>query len=398
MGMPNPEGGEGGWPCPGPSAGCLAGLKEHARDENRNLMPDILDCVNSDCTLQEICGVLREVFGEAEPLRIQSNRGWDANMMKNDWEQLTEGVVRGDVRSLARMITRVENREDGWKEAMKVLYPRSGRARIFGITGSPGAGKSSLTNKIALLLVERGLQVGIIAVDPSSPFSGGALLGDRLRMRDIATTDGIFIRSMATRGTLGGLCQAARDVARILDASGKDIVLIETVGVGQDEVEVVKAADLVVVVLVPGQGDGIQALKAGIMEIADLFVVNKADRAGADEVVNDVLGMLEISSQADGKRPPVMKTSALSGEGVRELVDTLVGLQRAPAEDARPQGDRVREEILTLLEREILLLVRRTWGVNGALGEAVGEVLAGRQDPYSVAERMIAALRNTLEQ
>jgi len=317
--------------------------------------------------------------------------------MSNDWQQLTDGVARGDVRSLARMITRVENRENGWKEAMKALYPRSGRARIFGITGSPGAGKSSLTNKIALLLVERGLQVGIIAVDPSSPFSGGALLGDRLRMRDIATTEGIFIRSMATRGTLGGLCQAARDVARILDASGKDIVLIETVGVGQDEVEVVKAADLVMVVLVPGQGDGIQALKAGVMEIADLFVVNKADRDGADEVVNDVLAMLEISSQADGKRPPVLKTSALSGDGVPEVVETLLGLQRDPADGTHLQGDRVREEILTLLEREILRVVRGAWGVNGALDEAVGEVLAGRQDPYSVAERMIAGVRNALE-
>jgi LAO/AO transport system kinase len=317
--------------------------------------------------------------------------------MRDDWGRLTEGVARGDVRSLARMITRVENREDGWKEAMKALYPRSGRARIFGITGSPGAGKSSLTNKIALLLVERGLQVGIIAVDPSSPFSGGALLGDRLRMRDIATTEGIFIRSMATRGTLGGLCQAARDVARILDASGKDIVLIETVGVGQDEVEVVKAADLVVVVLVPGQGDGIQALKAGIMEIADLFVVNKADRDGADEVVNDVLGMLEISSQADGKKPPVMKTSALSGEGVHEVVDTLLGLRRDPTDGTRQQGDRVREEILTLLEREILRLVRGAWGVGGALDGAVEEVLTGRQDPYSVAERMIAGVKDALE-
>jgi len=317
--------------------------------------------------------------------------------MRNDWQQLVDGVARGEVRSLARMITRVENRDDGWKEAMKALYPRSGRARIFGITGSPGAGKSSLTNKIALLLVEQGLQVGIIAVDPSSPFSGGALLGDRLRMRDIATTEGIFIRSMATRGTLGGLCQAARDVARILDASGKDIVLIETVGVGQDEVEVVKAADLVMVVLVPGQGDGIQALKAGVMEIADLFVVNKADRDGADEVVNDVLGMLEISSQADGKRPPVLKTSALNGDGVREVVDTLLTLRRDPADGDRVQRERVREEVLTLLEREILRLVRREWGEDGALDEAVGEVLSGAEDPYSVAERMIAGLQDALE-
>jgi len=311
--------------------------------------------------------------------------------MNNDWQGLVDGVFRGEVRSLARMITRVENREAGWKEAMKALYPRCGGARVFGITGSPGAGKSSLTNRIALSLAERGFQVGIIAVDPSSPFSGGALLGDRLRMRDIAAREGIFIRSMATRGTLGGLCQAARDVTRILDAAGMQIVLIETVGVGQDEVEVVKAADRVLVVLVPGQGDGIQALKAGVMEIADLFVVNKADRDGADEVVYDVTAMLEISSMADGKMPPILKTSALKGDGVEALVGALLDLAPA-ARGPRTDADRVREEILTLLERELRRQVRRSWTGNGALDRAVDEVLAGRDDPYSVAEKMLAGL------
>ena len=195
------------------------------------------------------------------------------------------------------MITRIENRDSGWKDAMKSIYPDTGATLVFGITGAPGAGKSTLTSKIAQGLVTKGYQVGIIAVDPSSPFSGGALLGDRLRMQDIATIEGIFIRSMATRGTLGGLCQGARDVIRIMDAFGKDIVLIETVGVGQDEIEVVRAADVVLVVSVPGLGDGIQTLKAGIMEIADLFVVNKADREGADEVVSDIQAMLELSHE-----------------------------------------------------------------------------------------------------
>jgi LAO/AO transport system kinase len=222
------------------------------------------------------------------------------------------------------------------------------------------------------------------------------LLGDRLRMRDIATAEGIFIRSMATRGTLGGLCQAARDVARILDAFGKDIVLIETVGVGQDEVEVVKAADLVMVVLVPGQGDGIQALKAGVMEIADLFVVNKADRDGADEVVSDVVAMLEISSQADGKRPPVLKTSALKGEGIQEVVDHLLTLNRGEESGSGIQQERVREEILTLLEREIYRFVRSAWRENGTLDAAVSEVVSGTQDPYSVAERMLAEIQASM--
>mgnify|MGYP001814378184 CR=1 FL=1 len=228
--------------------------------------------------------------------------------MERAWQELVDGVGGGEKRALGRLITRVENREQGWQDAMKALYPRTGAARTIGITGPPGAGKSSLTNRIAALLLEQGRRVGIIAVDPTSPFTGGAVLGDRLRMRDVATAPGIFIRSMATRGTLGGLCQGARDVARILDAAGHEVVLIETVGVGQDEIEVVKAADLVAVVCVPGQGDGIQTLKAGIMEIADLFVVNKADREGADELVADIRSMLALTGDRSCDEPPVFET------------------------------------------------------------------------------------------
>ena len=204
--------------------------------------------------------------------------------MNNDWVNLIKNMRQGSVRALSRLISRVENRDPGWIGAMQQIYPWSGQARLIGITGSPGAGKSTLTNGMARELVSRGFKVGIIAVDPSSPFSGGSLLGDRVRMKDLWNLDEVFIRSMATRGALGGLNQSARDVAKILDASGKDFVLIETVGVGQDEVEVVRAADLVLVVCVPGQGDAVQALKAGIMEIADIFIVNKADREGAEAV------------------------------------------------------------------------------------------------------------------
>jgi LAO/AO transport system kinase len=303
------------------------------------------------------------------------------------WQDLVDGVSGGETRALARLITRVENRDPGWPDAMKALYPRTGTARVIGITGPPGAGKSSLTNRIAAILVEGGRRVGIIAVDPTSPFSGGALLGDRIRMRDVATTPGVFIRSMATRGTLGGLCQGARDVARILDAAGHDVVLIETVGVGQDEIEVVKAADLVVVVCVPGQGDGVQTLKAGIMEIADLFVVNKADRDGADEVVADICAMLALTGDPDREAPPVLRTCAPSGEGVEALVAAI----NERTGRSGPAEERVREEILTLIERELTRVVRARLGSDGRLDEAVKRVRGGETDPYTAAEAIVAS-------
>ena len=312
--------------------------------------------------------------------------------MKRAWQELIDGVSGGERRALGRLITRVENREPGWQEAMKALYPRTGTARVVGITGPPGAGKSSLTNRIAAMLLEQGRRVGIIAVDPTSPFSGGALLGDRLRMRDVSTASGIFIRSMATRGTLGGLCQGARDVARILDAAGHEFVLIETVGVGQDEIEVVKAADLVVVVCVPGQGDAVQTLKAGIMEIADLFVVNKADREGADVLVADIRSMLALGGERTGEAPPVLETCALSGEGVDALVAALV----ERADRARSSGEiaesRIREEILTLIERALAQVVRRRFGSDSRLDEAVKSVQGGESDPYSAAEAILDGL------
>jgi LAO/AO transport system kinase len=255
-------------------------------------------------------------------------------MLDGTWQGLVKGVRDGELRALAKLISRVESREPGWQQAMKALYPHTGKARILGITGSPGAGKSSLVNHLATGFVERGHRVGIIAVDPSSPFSGGALLGDRLRMRDVATTEDVFIRSMATRGSLGGLAQGTRDVARVLDAAGYDLVLIETVGVGQDEIEIVKAADVVVVVCVPGQGDGVQALKAGIMEIADVFVVNKSDRDGADQVVADIRGMLALAGGDPGGLEMVLQTSALSGSGMEAL--------RADSRGG-PRADRARD-------------------------------------------------------
>lgn len=307
-------------------------------------------------------------------------------MRSVSWNSLVDGVLKGDVRSLARIITRVENREPGWREAMKALYPASGGALVVGITGSPGAGKSTLTNAIAGAFASAGRKIGVIAVDPSSPFSGGALLGDRLRMRESATHPEIFIRSMATRGALGGLCQGARDVARIMAAFGKDLILIETVGVGQDEIEVVKAADCVMVVLTPGQGDGIQALKAGIMEIADIYVVNKADREGADEVVADVLGMLSI---AGGEGAPVLKASALKGTGINEVVEA-VGAHAGRSRNRETwMKERIKAEILTLMEGEILNRLMDRFGKNGDLDKAASEILTRESDPYTAVEALL---------
>ncbi len=312
----------------------------------------------------------------------------------DSWENLVKGVINGDVRLMARLITVVENRQPGWQEAMKRLYPESGSATVIGITGSPGAGKSSLTASIALKLAEKNLKVGIIAVDPSSPFSGGAILGDRLRMQKLFTCEQIFIRSMATRGMLGGLCHAARDSARILDVFGKEIIIIETVGVGQDEVDIVKTADQVMVVCVPGQGDSVQAIKAGIMEIADLFVVNKADKPGADEVVADIQSMLELSVEADQSIPSVIKTSVVNNQGIDELVEQLLQARQKGFLSREKESLRIRAEMKTLLEEEIFRTVSRVWQDNEILEQLVMEIRERKNDPYSAVQAMMQVYKS----
>jgi len=310
--------------------------------------------------------------------------------MWEDWKSLIAEMRKGSVRGLARLITRVENRESGWMDAMQMIYPMTGNACVIGITGSPGAGKSTLTDRLARELFDRGFKIGIIAVDPSSPFSGGALLGDRLRMKEVSTLDDVFIRSMATHGALGGLNLSARDVVKIMDAFGKDIILIETVGVGQDEVEVVKAADMVLVVCVPGMGDGIQAIKAGIMEIADIFVVNKADQGEADQAVADISAMLELSSDETSSQIPVLKTIAATGEGVPDLVTIMLKLQKTGRIRSSWHEERIKEEILSLLEKEVAYILRSRWGQNGNLDQAVKQVTARKKDPYSIVQEMLA--------
>jgi len=310
--------------------------------------------------------------------------------MKERLVRLIEAMMAGNVRALARLISFVEDRQDGWKDAMKSIYGTTGHACVFGITGSPGAGKSTLTNEIAKRLLRREHTIGIIAVDPSSPYSGGALLGDRLRMRDICTDRNIFIRSMATRGVLGGLCQAARDVARILDAAGKDVILIETVGVGQDEIEVVSASDYVMLVTCPGQGDGIQAIKAGVMEIADLFVVNKADKDGADELASEISAMLDLSTEMEVKKQSVIKTSAVTKEGLDDLVKNLEGFLNEKKSGSKRVRDQVRQEILSIMEREIVGILRERIMSNGRLEGALDLVMADRSDPYTEVDEMLS--------
>ena len=313
-------------------------------------------------------------------------------MSRLDSKQLARKVIQGDQRALARLISQVENREPGWREGMKILYPETGNALVIGITGSPGAGKSSLTNHLAAKFADRGHKVGIVAVDPSSPFSGGALLGDRFRMRDVALSQNVYIRSMATRGSLGGLCQGARDVTRILDAAGHDLILVETVGVGQDEIEIVKTADLVAVICTPGQGDGIQALKAGVMEIADIYVVNKADLDGTDEVVADIGGMLALAGNSEATENLIFKTDAQTGAGVRELADALEKRFSKTNRMTLRSPEHLGNEVLSIIDQTTSRRIREVLTTNGKLKRAVSRIRNREIDPYSAAEELLGTV------
>lgn len=261
---------------------------------------------------------------------------------------LARAVVGGDRRAVARLLTVVENRWPGWLDALAILYARCGRARLVGITGSAGAGKSTLTAALADVLVGRGHRVAIVAIDPSSPLSGGAVLGDRVRMGRLAER-GVFIRSLATRGATGGLCQAARDVVRVLEAAGYDMILVETVGVGQDEVDIVRLVGKVLVVCTPGQGDGIQAIKAGLMEVADLLVLNKADAPGADRLESELRVMLLTRADARRRDTPVLRTVATTGEGVAELGEALLAMPPGSAAGDSDEAAQV-QEVLGMLK------------------------------------------------
>ena len=305
-------------------------------------------------------------------------------------EKLIAKALDGDHRSIARLISLVESESPQAEHIMRKIYPHSGKAHIIGLTGSPGAGKSTLADKVIADFKERGKTVGVIAVDPSSPFTGGAILGDRLRMQQHAVDPDVFIRSMGTRGSLGGLSRSTQEAALILDACGKDVVIIETVGVGQSEVDIVKIADTVGLILVPGMGDDIQVMKAGIMEIADVFIVNKADRDGADRVSTEVNMMLDLLGMRPW-RPPVLKTIAERGEGVREVVSEMVrhaDFLRVSEEGRKRKWQRLGMEVEEILRREIASLVENAWEKERSPN--LFESLASREtNPYEVAERVL---------
>ena len=305
--------------------------------------------------------------------------------------ELINGPLSGSVRSLAKLITLVENEMPGALEALQGLYHRTGHAYIVGITGPPGSGKSTLTDKITKELRKKGYTVGIIAVDPTSPFSGGALLGDRLRMQDITNDEGVFVRSMATRGTLGGLSKATNATVKILDAFGKDFIVIETVGVGQDEVDIIKTADTTLLISVPGLGDEIQALKAGIMEIGDILVVNKADREGADRLVTELSLMLDLNSAMGPWRPPIIKTIGTLGEGIPDLAEKIIAHQQFLREGdglSKKRNERAREEILNLIEDEVSKYIHKILKYDLTFDETIAQVVARKQDPYSYAQKI----------
>lgn len=306
-----------------------------------------------------------------------------------------EKILAGDRRAIARAVSAVENSKESGMELLKQLYPKAGKADVVGVTGSPGVGKSTLVEKLAAAYRREGKRVGIVAVDPTSPFSGGAILGDRIRMQALQGDDGVYIRSMATRGHLGGLALAAHDVATVLDAAGCDVILIETVGVGQDEVEIARHADVTVLLLVPGMGDEVQIFKAGVMEIADLYVINKADRAGIDRIEREVAALLSTSKRRDNWSPPVLKTVATTGEGIEELrkaLDEFRSFSEQSSLRQERQRDHSRNRLLEALRQRLLeSALKRLPEEQISVGAE--ELAQHRRDPHSVAEELIAHLQ-----
>jgi LAO/AO transport system kinase len=303
---------------------------------------------------------------------------------------MTSGVRSGDARALARAISTVENHAPGWIELLKELFPDTGKALTLGITGAPGAGKSTLVDQLARHYRKEKHSVGIIAVDPTSPYTGGAILGDRIRMQDHFSDPGIYIRSMATRGSLGGLARATADVATVLDAAGRDIVMIETVGVGQDEIDIVRVADVTVVILVPGMGDDVQTIKAGIMEIADIFVINKSDHEGAERVEREIRALQSLAVREDNWTPPIVKTVATDGQGVNELAETIGGYEAYLQKQNLLHKRRTRNWEIRLVEmlRDAMLEKARAAVSDADLSRFATEIAEHKRDPYSVVEEI----------
>jgi LAO/AO transport system kinase len=312
--------------------------------------------------------------------------------------QLTHTLIdqlrAGDVRTLARAISVVENRAPGWSVLLKALFPHSGKARVLGLTGPPGAGKSTLVDQLARRYRKDKRTVGIIAVDPTSPYTGGAILGDRIRMQEHFADPGIYIRSMATRGSLGGLARTTADVTTVLDAAGRDLVMIETVGVGQDEVDIVRLADITILILVPGMGDDVQTIKAGIMEIADIFVINKSDRDGAENVEREIRTLQSLAIRSDGWTPPIVKTVASEGAGIEELVGAVSNYEAYLQQKNRALNKSVEnwEQRLVEMLRDALLEKARGHMTDGNLARYAAEVAEHKRDPYTLIEEIAEKL------
>lgn len=305
---------------------------------------------------------------------------------------LVKELLNGSRLALARAITAVESEYDDAIDIMKAIYPKTGRARILGITGAPGAGKSTLTDKVVKQYLQQGKKIGIVAVDPTSPFSGGAILGDRIRMNDLTLNENVFIRSMGTRGSLGGLSKKTSDVVKLMDAFGMDLVIIETVGVGQSEVDIVKNADSTLVVLVPGLGDDIQAIKAGILEIGDVFAINKADRDGCDKLNVEIEMMLDLDSRELKWRPPIKRTIASKDVGVDELVEALdehFEFLEDSEELAVRRKDRTRDEIIAMINEQIGRRVANVVVNSDEFTNQVNAVNQRENDPYTVVNKVL---------
>ncbi|MDY6842858.1 MAG: methylmalonyl Co-A mutase-associated GTPase MeaB [Thermodesulfobacteriota bacterium] len=314
--------------------------------------------------------------------------------------RLVEELKKGSIRGLSKLITLVENDLPGARNAMETLYPLTGKSCIIGITGSPGVGKSTLTDRVTRELRNHNYSVGIIAVDPTSPFTGGALLGDRVRMQDISRDEEVFIRSLATRGSLGGLSRSTADVIKVMDAFGKDFIIVETVGVGQDEIDIVKTADVTIVTVIPGAGDEIQTIKAGIMEIGDIFVVNKGDRSGADKLVAEIQSMVAMGNRTQEWIPPVVSTIAVQSEGVAELVEKIFDYRRFQEEKDildEKRKERSREEITNMIEYEISKYVHKILQVDLPFEEILDDIVAKKKNPYSLVKEVVEPFAKAFE-
>jgi LAO/AO transport system kinase len=310
-------------------------------------------------------------------------------------QSLIDPVRLGDARALARAISIVENRAPGWSDLLKGLFPYTGKARVLGVTGATGAGKSTLVDQLARCYRKQHRTVGVIAVDPTSPYTGGAILGDRIRMQEHFSDPGIYIRSMATRGSLGGLARTTADVTAVLDASGRDLIMIETVGVGQDEVDIVRLADVTILILVPGMGDDVQTIKAGIMEIADIFVINKSDRDGAEQVEREIRTLQSLATRRDGWTPPIVKTIASQGRGIEELAAAIAGYEGYLKKTNLTLSKSVenwQERLVEMLRDTLLEKAREQFG-DGSLAALAAEVAEHKRDPYTLVEEVVHKIR-----